>query len=560
MPVGSSSLLAQGGSTSLTLSLTSSLKPAPGKRNDLFKETQASGVDKAKRSDSKEFGKVLKSDVLLKTPLRKLERETGSNDEDLSSQSYQASQDSKTKAKEHLSSSKINGEGNSLALLPTIQVMEKVLSWEEGFSLEKQGIAEEQGVALEPQGASHENSKAQGGLLQDPDSCQNTEVGSSSHSYISYGALDSASLEKIQSFNEKTLSDQNFQEEDAFQDLQESPVSGHPAGGYLGNGFQKMQKQGEETLNGVALEDSPVLLAALQASSSQPFEQEKKLQQTNLGENSMDLPPNSVESQHAQTLFRDLENKEKHKAVQESFSNEEDVKTFKESSQHTAQTFHQGGAEISLEQEDVLKSLGSQGSLEVSMQEKSLNPLEKTQEFFGKGEAALFSSSFTKGGAENSLTLYTPGASASNASSVVIPQVIQGFYMARQEAVNKFQIQMNPPFLGTVEVNLELKDGRIKAVFSAKKDTLNLLKDYTHDLRTSLQALGIEVDSESFSFTLDPGGSQSSPQKDLYSGGTFFEGKERNDSLLLDSKETSPSSFKGPLYPVLRMRALDEVV
>lgn len=95
------------------------------------------------------------------------------------------------------------------------------------------------------------------------------------------------------------------------------------------------------------------------------------------------------------------------------------------------------------------------------------------------------------------IPVYTAPHQASLAS-----QLFQGILNARQENTNRFFIQMQPPKLGMVKVDLEFKDGRMRAVFSAEKKTLNLLKDDTQKLEQSLKEMGIEVDPDGFEFTL----------------------------------------------------------
>ncbi len=76
-----------------------------------------------------------------------------------------------------------------------------------------------------------------------------------------------------------------------------------------------------------------------------------------------------------------------------------------------------------------------------------------------------------------------------------------------RDGITKFEIQMDPPELGRIEVQLELsKDGRVQAILSAdNQDTLDLLqRDHKH-LFKALQDSGLDLDSDSLNFSLNDG-------------------------------------------------------
>lgn len=137
-------------------------------------------------------------------------------------------------------------------------------------------------------------------------------------------------------------------------------------------------------------------------------------------------------------------------------------------------------------------------------------------------------------------------------ATAVVSQVSQGFYAARQESLQKFHIQLNPPSLGLVDVNVDLKEGRMKAIFSAKEDTLNLLKDHAHELKISLQTMGLDVENGAFEFMLNTGGDASPRQESFHPFDTpEYAGQEGPPQ---ERPQNIPSAYR--LNP---LRALDEV-
>lgn len=139
---------------------------------------------------------------------------------------------------------------------------------------------------------------------------------------------------------------------------------------------------------------------------------------------------------------------------------------------------------------------------------------------------------------------------AASQQAALLPQLAQGIMNARQEGINRFFIQMQPPKLGVVEIALELKEGRMKAIFSAKKETLNLLKEHSQTLKESLQKMGIDVEAEGFEFTLAQG------QTSNFEHAETLREEYLNSPLSRDGENSPPLP---PSYRVNLNRVFDEV-
>ncbi len=74
-----------------------------------------------------------------------------------------------------------------------------------------------------------------------------------------------------------------------------------------------------------------------------------------------------------------------------------------------------------------------------------------------------------------------------------------------RDGITRFEIQMDPPDLGRIEVQMELsKDGRVQAILSAdNQETLDLLQRDQKHLHKALQDSGLDLDQDSLSFSLN---------------------------------------------------------
>lgn len=118
-------------------------------------------------------------------------------------------------------------------------------------------------------------------------------------------------------------------------------------------------------------------------------------------------------------------------------------------------------------------------------------------------------------------------------------QIAQRF----NEGSRVFDIRMDPPELGRVEVRLEVgKDNSVRAVLTAERtETLAELQRSARELERALTEAGLDVGEDALSFSLSDEGSS------LFDDNRSETGP--NTPVFVDG-ESGPESFQGPLAPV----------
>lgn len=76
-----------------------------------------------------------------------------------------------------------------------------------------------------------------------------------------------------------------------------------------------------------------------------------------------------------------------------------------------------------------------------------------------------------------------------------------------QNGERRFEIRMDPPELGRIEVKLQVgNDNRVQAILSAERpETLNDLRQYARELERALEDAGLELGNDGLSFELSQG-------------------------------------------------------
>ncbi len=108
--------------------------------------------------------------------------------------------------------------------------------------------------------------------------------------------------------------------------------------------------------------------------------------------------------------------------------------------------------------------------------------------------------------AETSRTAERPGTAAGTArftpatAGTLAAQIAAKF----QNGERRFEIRMDPPELGRVEVRLQVgNDNRVQALLSAERpETLNDMRQYARELERALEEAGLQLDSDGLSFEL----------------------------------------------------------
>lgn len=92
---------------------------------------------------------------------------------------------------------------------------------------------------------------------------------------------------------------------------------------------------------------------------------------------------------------------------------------------------------------------------------------------------------------------------------------------------NRFQLRLDPPELGRVEVRMEISpEGKLSAVIAVERpETLDLLQRDQRALERSLTEAGLKTDSNSLNFSLK-GGRHDNQSTDLYHKGADSSGKD----------------------------------
>gem|GEM_PF-4851789 len=100
-------------------------------------------------------------------------------------------------------------------------------------------------------------------------------------------------------------------------------------------------------------------------------------------------------------------------------------------------------------------------------------------------------------------------------SPVIAPNDL-ALHIARQvqDGVTRFEIRIDPPEMGRIEVQMDMKSQKpVQAhLFVERAETLDLLQRDARQLERALQNLGIDVDSDSLSFSLRDGNTDTAGQ------------------------------------------------
>jgi flagellar hook-length control protein FliK len=128
----------------------------------------------------------------------------------------------------------------------------------------------------------------------------------------------------------------------------------------------------------------------------------------------------------------------------------------------------------------------------------------KPQEFKIDAGAATIAPQPASSPAQNAPTA-APALVAQNAPVFVPPEAL-GVYIARKavEGVNRFEIRLDPPELGRVDVTLEVDDsGATRAHFRAERpEALELLQREAKGMEQALRQAGVQFDASGLSFSL----------------------------------------------------------
>lgn len=111
--------------------------------------------------------------------------------------------------------------------------------------------------------------------------------------------------------------------------------------------------------------------------------------------------------------------------------------------------------------------------------------------------------------ADASRTAERPGTAAGSArftpatAGTLAAQIAAKF----QNGERRFEIRMDPPELGRIEVKLQVgNDNRVQAMLSAERpETLNDLRQYARELERALEESGLQLDTDGLSFELSQG-------------------------------------------------------
>jgi flagellar hook-length control protein FliK len=105
-------------------------------------------------------------------------------------------------------------------------------------------------------------------------------------------------------------------------------------------------------------------------------------------------------------------------------------------------------------------------------------------------------------------------AIATHPSIQAVAQMIEKAASGSEKAKQELTVQLDPPELGRMQVQLSLeKDGVMKVhLLTEKQETLNLFQRDAHALKSALDNAGIKIDSSSLTFDMASGGDQSFQQ------------------------------------------------
>lgn len=111
--------------------------------------------------------------------------------------------------------------------------------------------------------------------------------------------------------------------------------------------------------------------------------------------------------------------------------------------------------------------------------------------------------------------IFTSGSAIGTHPSVhAVAQMIEKAASGSEKASQELTVQLDPPELGRMQVQLSLeKDGVMKVhLLTEKQETLNLFQRDAHALKSALDNAGIKIDSASLTFDMASGGDQSFQQ------------------------------------------------
>ena len=118
------------------------------------------------------------------------------------------------------------------------------------------------------------------------------------------------------------------------------------------------------------------------------------------------------------------------------------------------------------------------------------------------------------------------GALPGQAQAAQVPVTSIAVHMARnlQNGINRFEIRIDPPELGRIDVKMELgKDGKVTAHMTVERlETLDLLQRDARLLERALQHAGLNADEDSLNFSLrDDGTHEQQAELANHSGERF---------------------------------------
>ncbi|GAK46490.1 flagellar hook-length control protein [Tepidicaulis marinus] len=139
------------------------------------------------------------------------------------------------------------------------------------------------------------------------------------------------------------------------------------------------------------------------------------------------------------------------------------------------------------------------------------------------------------------------GALPGQAQATQVPASAIALQIAKhvQKGVNTFEIRIDPPELGRVDVKLDVAtDGRVTAHLVVEKaETLDLLQRDAKALQQALQDAGLDTDQDTLSFSLQDEGNASA----------FGEGREGNDGTAPGAGETGTAEAEAEVITSYRV-------
>jgi flagellar hook-length control protein FliK len=126
----------------------------------------------------------------------------------------------------------------------------------------------------------------------------------------------------------------------------------------------------------------------------------------------------------------------------------------------------------------------------------------------------------------------------SHPASPPIRDIVLNIVQHADNGVNRFQLRLDPPELGRVEVRMEISaEGKLTAVIAVERpETLDLLQRDARALERSLEEAGLKTGNNSLSFSLKGG------RQEYHAQEPSGMGRLHSDSPLADDHDGSPPS------------------